>query len=305
MFWIPLALATALFESLKDVFSKRSLRSVDPYTTSFALRLTSFLLLSPILFFIEWPVWSSALLWALLAGAGLNVVATILYMKALQVGDLSLTVPFVTFTPLFLLLTSPIIVGEFPNLWGIAGIILIVSGSYLMNVRKADQSIWAPFRALWDQPGPRYMMGVAMIWSVTSNIDKIGVQHSSPLFWAIAASGMIALLLWPITVFKQSRESEPETPTSTLFSAPILLPVRRLFGSARHLWLIGLFTGLTLITQMMALELTLVAYVIAIKRTSAVLAVLWGIWLFKEKAGAQRLSGAVLMVVGVVLITVF
>jgi uncharacterized membrane protein len=299
MWWIPLALATALFESLKDVFSKRSLSSVDPYTTSFALRLTSFVLLAPILLFIEWPEWNWTLFYALMSGASLNVAATILYMKALQEGDLSLTVPFVTFTPLFLLLTSPILVGEFPNIWGLIGVLLIVVGSYAMNVQRAQRDIWAPFRALWDQPGPRYMMGVALIWSVTSNIDKIGVQHSSPLFWAIAASGVIGLMLWPITAFKQTREG------TDLDINRWILPIRKLLGSARHLWLIGLFTGLTLITQMMALELTLVAYVIAIKRTSAVLAVLWGIWLFKEEAGSQRLTGAILMVVGVVFITVF
>ena len=54
---------------------------------------------------------------------------------------------------------------------------------------------------------------------------------------------------------------------------------------------------------MMAINLTLVAYVIAIKRTSAIMSSLFGFWLFKEKGIKERLLGVVLMVLGVILIT--
>ena len=48
--------------------------------------------------------------------------------------------------------------------------------------------------------------------------------------------------------------------------------------------------------------LTLVAYVIAIKRTSVCFGVLWGHLIFHEKGMKERLTGAVVMVLGVVLI---
>ena len=53
---------------------------------------------------------------------------------------------------------------------------------------------------------------------------------------------------------------------------------------------------------MTAISLTLVTYVIAIKRTSVIMSVLWGAIIFKEKGIKERLVGAVIMVLGVVLI---
>ncbi|MBE0597598.1 MAG: EamA family transporter, partial [Desulfuromonadales bacterium] len=46
----------------------------------------------------------------------------------------------------------------------------------------------------------------------------------------------------------------------------------------------------------------LVSYVIAIKRTSTVLGVLWGHYLFAEPGVRERLSGALIMLAGMLLI---
>lgn len=285
MGWLLLSILTALSESLKDVFSKNSLRQLDEYRVAFGLRFISFLFLIPIFFFLPIPELSVDFWWALLATSILNVATTVLYMKALKYSDMSLSVPFVTFTPLFLLLTSPIMVGEFPNLQGLAGVLLIVAGSYAMNVQRSQQSWWAPFKALLHQKGPRYMMGVAFIWSITANIDKVGVQGSSPYFWSMAASGGISLFILPLMVWKSG-------------------PVKGNWKTAvRPMVLIGLFSALTLIFQMSAIKLTLVAYVISIKRTSAVMAVIWGALLFRESNTRQRLVGAIIMVIGVVCIS--
>jgi uncharacterized membrane protein len=68
---------------------------------------------------------------------------------------------------------------------------------------------------------------------------------------------------------------------------------------------IGLFSALTLIFQMLAINLALVAYVIAIKRTSAILVVLVSLWFFKERDFKYRLIGSCVMVFGVILISFF
>jgi len=68
---------------------------------------------------------------------------------------------------------------------------------------------------------------------------------------------------------------------------------------------IGFFCALTVIFQMLAVSLTLVAHVIAIKRTSTLLSVLWGFLIFKETGLKERLLGAGIMVVGVLLISLF
>jgi len=67
---------------------------------------------------------------------------------------------------------------------------------------------------------------------------------------------------------------------------------------------VGFFTAATLIFQMLAIQLTLVAYVISIKRTSALMVVVFGAIFFREKGLKHRLAGVLLMLAGVVLITI-
>ena len=54
---------------------------------------------------------------------------------------------------------------------------------------------------------------------------------------------------------------------------------------------------------MTALQLALVSFVIAVKRTSALFNVLWGWLIFKEQGIKERIAGSMIMIIGVVVIT--
>lgn len=285
MIWFIFALLTAFFESLKDVFSKKSLKHIDVYIVSWSLRFFTLPFLLPLLFIINIPTLGEQFWIALFVGGTLNVVTTILYMKAIQYSDLSLTVPIVAFTPLFLLITSPLIVGEFPNFLGLIGVLLIVAGSYTLNIKQRHEGYLAPFHALLKEKGPKLMLLVAFFWSITSNFDKIGVQNSSPLFWVIAMSIYITLVMLPILLFKSAKNFQ------------------QISSNYKILFLIGLCSVLTLIFQMTAINMTLVSYVISIKRTSAIMTVLFGYFIFREKGIKERLIGVIIMIIGVLCIT--
>ncbi len=66
-----------------------------------------------------------------------------------------------SFTPLFLVFISPLIVGEFPTAKGLIGIILIVVGSYLLNVNLKEKGILFPIKSLMKNKATRYMLIVA------------------------------------------------------------------------------------------------------------------------------------------------
>jgi len=287
MTWFILSVLTAFCESLKDVFSKKGLADIDEYVIAWALRFFALPFLLPILFFIKIPPLGQGFWIALFLGAGLNAVCTILYMKAIKQSALSLTVPLVALTPMFLLLTSPFMIGEFPDLSGVIGIVLIVIGSYVLNFNATARGYFAPFQALLQEPGPRLMLITAFLWSISSNCDKIGIQNSSPLFWSLAATSCMAVVLIPIMLYKSPRALQQ---IPTVFKK--LIPI-------------GFFSALTVIFQMLAVSLTLVAHVIAIKRTSTVISVLWGFLIFKETGFKERLVGASIMVVGALLISLF
>ncbi len=287
MHWLLLAFLTALCEALKDVFSKLNLKSINPLIVALAMRLFSLPLLLPILLFIDIPDKGQYFFPALLAGGSLNIIITILYLKAIQHSDLSVTVPMVTFTPLFLLITSPLIVGEFPGYYGIAGIFCIVLGSYMLNIHAARRGFFAPFKALFKEKGPRYMLLVAFLWSITANIDKVGIQNSGPLYWVVAISVFLFIGMIPVVLIFAKND------------------IKQILTNAKELFPVGLFSGMTLIFQMLAIQLTLVAYVISIKRTSALMVVIFGVLIFKEKGFLQRATGVIIMLLGVLLISLF
>lgn len=285
MTWLILGIFTAFFEAIKDVFSKQNLKKSDEYVVAWSLAFFSVIFLTPWVIYTGIPELNTQFWISLLIGGSINAVTTLLYIKAIKVSDLSLTVPLVALTPLFMLLTSPLIVGEYPKFFDYIGILLIVAGSYLLNLKEKSQGYLAPFKALLNEPGPKFMLIVAFLWSITSNFDKIGVKNSSPIFWLFSLFGTMSILLLPILLHKT-----PNPGTKILKQLPMLATM-------------GFFNAIGVLCQMQALTLTLVVQVIAIKRTSVLMGVLFGHFIFKEKDIQQRLLGAGIMILGVFFIS--
>jgi uncharacterized membrane protein len=285
MLWMLLAILTAISESAKDILSKQHLHRADEYLVAWAWRCFALPILLPPFLVLTLPPLGPDFWQALLISGSLNVVATVLYMKAIKVSDLSLTVPMVAFSPLFLLLTSPLLLGEMPGPGGIAGVLLIVTGAYRLKAGESKAGLLGPLRALLAEPGPRLMLLVALIWSVSANFDKIGVRNSSPLLWAAALNLFIAAALLPLVLYRRRGER--------------LMP-----DGLKGLILIGTAGGLGSIFQMSAISLTLVPYVIAIKRTSILMSSLWGHLRLGETGLRERMPAALLMAAGVALLTI-
>jgi len=248
-------------------------------------------ILLPVLWVVGIPSLQPSFWLALLIGGGLNILAFTLYVRALKLADLSMTVPLVTLTPLFLLVTSPILVQEWPTWADGVGVVLLIIGSYVLNLGPGlSQNPLAPLFTMARNPGSRLMLCVAFIWSITSNFDKIGVQGSSPLMWAIALFSVIATGMVPFVFFRRASSG------ASVGVAP-LLKEWRLLG------LTGVFNAIAITFQMLALPMAPVAQVIAVKRMSALLSVLFGHFFFKEKGFKARLAGAAIMVSGVVIMT--
>ena len=286
MFWALLALGTAFFEAVKDALSKRQLVMSDEYLLAWSYCAFGMPLTGLYLWWDGIPSMGNDFLWALILGVGMNMVAGTLYMRAIKISDLSLTLPMLTFTPLFMLGTSPLILGEFPDMGGATGMLLIIAGAYGMHSVRGPRGLLAPFRALWNEPGPRIMLLVAFLWSFTANLDKVGVTNSSPAFWLFCFFSAMSLGLLPVVLLKSHR------------------PWLQLRRNCKALSLVGLCGSLALVLQMWAITLTLAAYVVSVKRMSVVFGVFFGHFVFGEKDLARRVACAALMVAGVALISV-
>lgn len=283
-----LAFATACSEALKDILSKGNLAHVDEYASAFSMHLVISVVLAPIvLFYTGIEAMTGTFLMALLISTILQLIVILLYLKALKISQLSTVIPLIALTPLFMLITSPFILGEFPNLSGLAGIVLIVAGTYVLNIGDNRGNIWAPFTFLITNKGSRYMLIVAFLWSVTANIDKVGVEETSPIYWAFAKDLVIMFYLIPIVWIKSKK------------------PVMQLKSRSIPLFYVGIFRTVSVLTQMFAIQYILVAYVIAIKRSSTLLIILHGFLVLKERRNfGLRFAGILTVLAGLVMIAV-
>jgi len=282
--WFLFAGLNPFSEAFRNLFSKKaSINGVDSLMISWVNNIIPILIFLPTIFFIELK-FNLQFFLALSVTGTINVAASILYMKAISKGDISVVVPMLSFTPLFLLITSPFLVGEFPRLWGIIGMILIVIGSYLLNVNLKSQNLFAPLKALFQNKGTRYMLIVAVIWAVSANFDKLSIQYSS-VYQHILFVNIFVFIGITIVVGSMKK-----------------LKISEIHKDRKNLLIMSLFTTTTYIFQMTALSLTLVAYVISLKRVSGLISVFLGHFILGEPNLRERLFGAFLMFLGVVFI---
>lgn len=283
MTWLALALATGGLVALRDALVKLGGAASDEYATIFGLSVVSALLLGAVLLVIGVPDVGPGFGRAVLGSALPNVAAYLLLARAVRLNDLSLVAPLLGLTPLFLLFTTPLILGERPTPLGIAGVLLIVAGAWLLKVGDARDGVFGPFRALMREPGARSMLAVAFIWSVSANYDKIGVAATSPIAWPVVVHVVVALALAPIVLVRARGGG------------------RSRLGWSRDLVLAGVVNALQAAAHMTALTLTLVPYVIAVKRTSLLFSVALGRLMFGEGGIRERALGAAVIFAGVVL----
>lgn len=286
MHWLFLAILVAIFTSAQDILGKRLLQKHDVYLVTWAWWAFSLPVLYLLLLREGIPTLTSEFWIVLGIDTVLFTISIIYYAKALQAADLSLSVPMLSFTPLFLLVTSPWILDEQPHASGILGVFMIVAGSYMLFMKKGTGSLWSPFRSLIDHPGTRYMLIVAFIFSIGGNLDKIGVRNSSPLFWILALDTAVTIALTGVILFKRR-----DIPSLVKNNVSVLAAL-------------GAVNGVALILQMLAITMTQVPYLIAVKRISILLTAVYGWSVLKEKMDIGRLVGVVLMVAGVIVFSV-
>lgn len=309
MTWVILSLVSAVSLATSDAYMKKALGKIDEYLVAWLRLLFTVVALSPLLFFIEWPELDATFYRAFFTAAPFEVVAYLLYVKALRVSPMSLTLPFLALTPVFLILFSFFVLGETVSALGGAGIALVALGGYSLNLHHHQGAgLLGPIKAIFREKGSLMMIGTAAIYSYTASLGKLAIQHSSPIFFATTYFIFLTLVMSPLALFGFNRSrhltqhwglqhegkknnagiGEMEGIGAGAITRAMLVP--------------GFFFAVMLLTHAVAITLTEAAYMIAIKRTSLLFGVLYGRLLFGEGHLRERLLGASLMFAGLVLI---
>ncbi len=288
MNWLGLTLLSAFFLATADALSKRYLAHYRPGELVLVRFGVAGALLLPLLLLQPWPALTAAFWGWMALLMPLEILAMWLYMRAIRESPLSLTLPYLAFTPVFNVLTGYLVLGEQVSRAGFAGIVLVVCGAWLLNLKAARHElgsrILAPFRAIAREHGSRLMLGTAAIYSLTSVLGKAALAHVTPGFFGpfyfVALGGVTAVVFG-------SRH------TGT-WRALGRYPLAHLA--------IGACMAVMVVTHFYAIGQIEVAYMIAVKRTSLLFGILYGAWLFHEQELSMNLAAGALMVLGVFLV---
>ncbi len=278
--WILLSLLTAFSLATSDALTKKALVSRDEYFVAWIKLLFSLPLLLVSLLFVEIPQLDRTFWLATLCAIPLEIAAIILYTKALKVSPISMTVPFLALTPIFLIFTSNIILGERVSVYGGAGILLMAVGSYSLNIHLIRVNVLEPVKAIFREKGSVMMIIVASIFSITASLGKMAIEHSSPIFFGCFYFIIVTLIFTPIALIMNKSKIE--------IAKKDIVPLVS----------IGITYSMMIIFHMLAMSLSNVAYMISIKRTSLLFSMFYGYIIFKEEKIAEKTAGCIIMLAG-------
>ena len=297
MIWPVLAGGTALFYALHGGWSARVSRQIGAVLAGWALFSFALPILGPYLLLrgipevqpAFWPAWGVSVVG--------NLAAWSLFFSAMRTGDLGLTYPLLGLTPVFVPAVEWVLLREVPEPGGFLGIALVVAGVYMLNFRSSRMGILAPFTALAKDGAAVKALAVAVIWSLTGTLDRVAVLQSSPAFYGFMLSAGLSVLFLPFALATPLGEDPETSDRSSSFS---LARLGRGLGRA-GVWALvlhGLLFACMLMFQMEALTLALASYVLSIKRSGAVIAVLVGYFAFREGELGPRMTGTLVTLVG-------
>ena len=287
MTWFLLSLGAAFFMATNSAFIKRFFSDLSPWEMSLIPYFYGLPLFVAALLFIDIPPIGPGFMPSVAWVLPVLMIAIILYYRAIHISPLSLTLPFLSFTPIFVLLTGGLILDEKLTSTGMAGMLLVVAGGYVLNLDSAKYGLLGPIKAVWREPGSLLMLVVAVLFGLTSVGGKVIILNSSPQFAATVIFALYGVLLTLLLV------ATGKASLRNLTRRPLL----------------GIVAGLIVFAEALchnvAMTLTAAAYMITIKRMAGIFSVLYGWLLFHETGIRYRLMGTAIMTAGAAVIALW
>ena len=282
-----LVLVSALIHSSWNFFTKRGNWPLEFF---FWVFLWSVLLYLP--FFIGFGVFPSLLLQAqpklwgtALLSSFFQTIYIICLIGAYRLGDLSLVYPISRSAPLFTQIWAISFIGEVLSKGGVMGIGLVMIGLFVISLKDFHILNMIPqSKPLISRP---YVLALAaaIANSFYSVIDKVGVQNLHPVFyiwfinlWMAIFMGLYLSLQGRVSFVKVWRESKKE------------------------ILIITILQNVAYLLVLMALQMSKVSYVVAFRQVGALFGAGMGIFFLKESYWKTRITGALILTLGLVLI---
>jgi len=239
-----------------------------------------------------WPQDAEA--WTLVVVSGLlEAIYFIALSRAYSYGDLSQVYPIARGSaPLFIVAWAGLFLHERPSAAGMCGVLTIVAGLYLINLPSLGD--WKRPLSHIREPAQRWALLTGVLISAYATVDKVGVAHVEPVpyLFLIMAVGCLALAgQWLHAGRRRALLDEIGKGTRQFArSARLRIVLAAAFGSVAYLLVL------------LALRLSAVGYIGAVREVSIVIGAWMGVRFFAERSGGVRIVASSLVVLGILLI---
>lgn len=285
--------ARVVANPISNVFQKQlANESADPLVVIGA---THALLTVPCLLLLPWNLQGGSAFWASIStAAALAVGGNVLLVHALRSGDLSMLGPINAYKALVSLVLGIFLIGEVPTVLGLAGMLLIIAGSFFVFSRRGEtagrhrRAQGAP-RLWWlHDSGVRFRFAALALSATEAVFLKKALLLSSPLttfvLWSILGLPIAAAAIGALLRPRVSGQ---------------VLVLREQWRTC--LWL-AVTTGIMQLATLFTFGRLQVGYSLALFQLSALISVFLGHRYFQEQDIRQRLFGAAVMVAGAAMI---
>ncbi len=240
------------------------------------------------LIFLPVPIFfwqsGSALAWAILiASAVFEALYYVAIARAYKSGDLSIVYPLARGTaPLFILLWSSMLLGERPTIGGLGGVMLIIAGSCVINLRRFGA--WGELRESLRRPGTRWALLSGLCISCYTTMDKAGVRLIAPFLYTYLVMTITLVWLTPGTLRAVGWQG-----------------LMAEWRSSKYKSVIAGFTAMAAYAIVLYVVWTgaPVSYVGATREVSVVFGTIVGVFFLKEQGTVTRVFGSSLIASGV------
>jgi uncharacterized membrane protein len=222
--------------------------------------------------------------------AGLaHAVYWIFLSRAYEEGDISHVYPIMRSDPALVLIFSLLFLKEQVSLPGLTGIILVVIGVYVINMKELTaKELLVPFQSAAKNRAVQFAVLTLFSVALYSIIDKMGVSYVHPLIFAYLFTVCALVFFTPYIFLTKGRAL-----------------IRSEWKRNRKPIIVNGFMGIfgySLI--LIAFTLEKVSYIVGLRQLSIVFTVLLGGHILREKHRAIRYSAAAIIFVGAFLISI-
>jgi drug/metabolite transporter (DMT)-like permease len=206
-------------------------------------------------------------------------------IKALQMGDLSILGPINSYKSVVGIIVGIFLLSEFPTIWGILGIALIIYGSYYVLDTTEERFSWK----LLKKPEIQFRIWAMILTAIEAVFIKRVILASSTtlafMSWCVfgALFSFIVLFFYKVRIPMEFKRT-----------------LKRQYLS-KFLLLIGCI-GTMQFTTNYAFAHMPVGYALSLFQLSIIISVIFGYQFFKEKDIRKKIIGSLIMTVGSVLI---